>query len=728
MLTLRSSKKDEDMASYSKGYEAEFTSSDDISSDDSDISYDDEITWQQEAMRSGELFHLCEKENPKTNKERIRKTVFIKVQSSGSYGKKLSNDLLANMLGIISLKKRPNSTKVSEKIFVDALVPGGAAYKTGLVKLGDILLNVGDTNVTLSQIDDILSQIKQTSHLKLTFSSNLDDVPLIFDPDLKLNPISSRPISEVKLISPSDEPNPLPHLNFPHALFYLKINITSDDSEDTDIIYHYPPISTSLTNIRGIFLTLSDITKENFNNHPMTSSLCIDDVIIHCIYHRQGDELLVTCFPAPLFTLPQSRQTHDDVIKLMTSMYGSLKSAFDNRNLLRNNHLLHYIFLLHASPTKSQGALLKHQYLPWRFPGVQMIKLPAEADCLARSALTEFESNDLVDGFDPQACYKRRFVVLSSCLFYNGYLTTNHMSQSDLDHITRFCFNHGLLSCGPQIDLLVMWREVFRTTSSVQRIKPVFRTTMGRTFWLVVGCGDGLLCSVVQMNKSVYPRDHTPRPPPTLVTAAQAPLLQLAASPRFIEAVRELMTSSSQPPVTCVDRFMVHSSTGPQTKTFRFSLSLKDETKKIFRERSFSSQGSTSEDPIPETSSLYRYLTVGDDKNRLFCFIDYRNGTFSAPILHDLKITDSFLQRKLLKNFQKISLLIHQHLSSSEGCDEEGFRLKMFNSSAGDELPDSFVEVWICGRLVGPGRELFVCFSDSTDQNFIEMTFRILTH
>ena len=776
----------------------QFSDSDGVNDDDlSDNSGNsDQEGWQEEAMRSGELFHY--RENPQSHEHKAVRNEHMKVisvQVDAQQGAAQGQDLLANLLGIISIKSRArpnNSPGRGDHIHVDALVPGGAAYKCGYVALGDVLVSVDDLPVVASNINQTLAL--QTSskqrrggagaahRLKLAFRSRIDDrvPPLLSGEHYDVTgQQGGQAISEVRMSSPGEEIT-LPGLLKPHGVFYLDLNMSSEASgaggdDARDVLYRFPGDETRLVAARGILITVNDLVRENFRDRVAVSTMRVGGETTHCAYRRERDDgLLVVAAPGDLYTRTECYELMLDACELCTVMFGSLHEAFHSgQHRLRLDHLFQYMFVLNSLPPSVGGH-------PWQHRGVHKVSLPADLDMQLNGSLAEFESNDMLtalDGFNPSGRFRRRFTVVTSALFYGGLLVANHMSDDDIGKVRLFCFNHGLLTSQKhQIGLLVIWREVHSAAGSTPARRPLGKKApfkcgaTRRRFWLIVGLNNAILCSTVEMNRGVFPADHVPRPDPVLVNTAHAILMQLEAT--LNDVTRSM--ASEQAPLAGADAFvsppqnqLLSVMTSPFKFPFTSQLSVTSQksgggddvtsskamtssgtifrrsssqnsqhagdTKRgrsLFRESSHGSADSfvTSSN---DAEAGYRYMTFADDVNRLLCYVTSDAGSlqFEAPTSGELADTTGVLHEKIISNFRRCARVLRHRLGGGGVTSSHKCVEEGMSFRLKVDAKKS-VDWWVVGRLVGGSREMFVCYHQDSvlEENVVEIAFRLLAH
>ena len=756
-------------------------SDEEYSSSEMSDSSDGEPGWEEEALKSGELFYVeqsqehellneqedqrqADKENSliynyakprfKLAQESLQtKTVLINVESATTYEINTKTTLLAAMLGIIMLDRSSmeadlHDEEVKHAVTVDALVPGGIALRCGQINLGDIMYSINDSPVNTSNIEAFLRRITRPTCLKLVLhtSQKLPRVSVLSPQEIE--PVSSQFEPQTNdyacistLLTPhASRQNRVYSLNELHGVFYLTLKVNSETAaEFDDVLYSFPSVEAAiapskLAQIRGLFLTLSDLMKQSLSTRVLSTTLSLGDETFHCAHFQVNTELLLLCFPGCDYSLPQVHLSLANAVRLLTIMYGSLQKAFQPENKQRLDHMFHYFLFLNAAKISNK---LKGNYAP-KIPGVLQLVLPDELQAQANSTLAELEASDFDDGSSASSYSRRLYSVLGTCLFYDGYMVANHLSKEDLSDVHLFCHNHNLLAIREKerIGLLVIWREVHRWTCKIGKTGNDFSASPGRYFLLIVGLKRSLLCTVLQLNGKLFPATHTPRPDTKFVDSAKAILINLESS-RFFASLSYHIVQPSILKIIPADQFLSsHSKSlfgsskpplGDTAQSGRFRLRISSPLKvkaatsdtdddklttpkkgtssdkpklshrvsrSLFREKTQTSQGSTENLVSPRTTKEIRpNVSVDNLKSQisglqivdsqvnitagsgcsLFCYMkfDTLKGALIMPTDAELSSFGDFHHREILANFRKYSLILHQRLKSSNGSGDD---------------------------------------------------------
>ncbi|XP_039274473.2 protein inturned-like [Styela clava] len=511
---------------------------------------------QQNRHRQHDSFRLHSDES-----DNEFKTVFVCVNSASSYGSGDSS-LLKQMLGIISLNSLNGGqyfakTSDDKSIIISALLPDGPAFRSEAIEIGDILLAINDVAVYRSNIEQVLRRIPQRMELKLTiqcekinlttpeFGLALDSNNLLSDSEPKCVPVS------VQHLKPSVTNDTDLQIGPHNAVFYLTLNVDSDTAKgEEDILYSFPTIDNSSTrklkSIRGIFTTLADVTTDAFRSEILSSTMFVNDELVHCAYCHHNLEVLIICVPASKCSLNDLHKTMSKMVRLFKIMFGTLSSGFQEKNHSRLNHLFYLLFTTNAWLSNSQDTISR-QFVD----GIRSLSLHDETIIEVDNALTEFEAADFDDGYHSRGLARRQFSILGSCLFYKGYLISNHLPNDHLNDVNIYCQSYCLLGklCVGQ---LLIWREIHPMHSGKTPNTGDYKEISGKYFYLIVGIRNSLLCILLESGGCTLSSDGKSGPPPLYVNHARAAILHLE-NIKIPQRIDEHLFSKSIPEISSAD-------------------------------------------------------------------------------------------------------------------------------------------------------------------------------
>ncbi|GIY09665.1 protein inturned [Caerostris extrusa] len=163
-------------------------------------------------------------------------------------------------------------------------------------------------------------------------------------------------------------------------------------------------------------------------------------------------------------------------------------------------------------------------------PSVHWLPLPIDLKTEIDDILSELESSDFgssSEGFDGN---QRIYSILGSCLFYKGYLLSNHLPKNDLLDIYLFLHYKHLLSLTKHqaVSEIIIWNEVFPS----QRQEPYypdsdFIEVQGRWFMLIVAMNHCILSVILEAGGCSLIAEGHPPPEPFYVEEVQNTLIIL---------------------------------------------------------------------------------------------------------------------------------------------------------------------------------------------------------
>lgn len=780
--------------------------------DDSDVS-EQEPGWEDEAMKAGELFYVhvdndannVSPSNALNNDSYVNLTPSVTYQEEDIYVYIISEDLstngnkLADTLGILSMPTSDPASSES-KIVVGAFLPGGVAICSGQVEIGDVICAIDDTPVDRINIDQVLKRIKPPTEMKLslkrraTFNS--------FYP-IKSTSHSAREETSgivtkctTKTISSNCDPSFM-NCREPHGIFFLNLDVTSErPKDDEDLLFAYPKpdssliaSSSKLLSVRGQFITLFDLIQETFSDRVLSSTMYFEEKPIHCVYFMEKTKLLLMCFPGVYFNLQHAHCNMESIVKLLLMMYGSLTNAFNPINQSRNFQLFSKVFSVDGtlSPLSNQKQADFNNIIS-AMPGISSLTLSNDVEQTIDMTLAEFESNDFVHGINLQNNTKKLYTVISSSLYYEGYLIKSHHNKKDLMNTHLFCHVHGLLNSTKKgnLGMMVVWREYFtsdaassktKSKSSSSQFKYEFRDLGARRFLLVIGLKNMLLCTVVQMCRHRFSTNNTPRPDPTIVNFAHASLLHLQGlisnKQSLFPGVSKIKTN---PPSLFATPLQSARTSTKQTASEQtgISKSLKlpyspmnlrkevigsDKNKNspakslplkspgmtspkvirsLFRDKSAGSTslgsdsaGSPKTEPRGSHSTMNQVeitksktITSGNS-NVLFSYLTL-NKKDSVIVTPAGNELTTPLDHSVISNFTKCIAVLHQRLVSPTD-NSDCYEEGMLFESKNQSKSNTGVQYWVVGRLLKslPCKEFYVCIHESIPQNIVELAFKM---
>ncbi|XP_077598564.1 protein inturned isoform X2 [Stigmatopora nigra] len=533
----------------------------------------------------------------------------------------------------------------------------------------------------------------------------------------------------------------------PHGLMYLSLKMDAPEQKEDvhfeeEILYLYPSSEASarLKGARGIFLTLCDMLENVTGGHIVSSTLLLDEHLVHVGYWKDGDALLVVGLPAERAfcsaeNKPQLDQFFSLFFKQLVRPAGPPESA----------------------PTAPPRDVSGRVFLDG-LPAVLCFPLPAQVKTELDSVLTDFEASDFGEMSEYFFGLRRFYTILGSCLFYKSYLVVNHLPKDDMLDVCRYVRDYCLLPAESQrrTGHLVIWRELFP-----------LRAGPGRHFLLVVGLNFWLQCVLLEVGSHPSSSSACPGPDCVYVDQIKATLQRLET---LEEAVEEHLSSCASPRLSCADWFLqdgpvsggsifkdksrdhggeAAGDVGPASPA-RISGGLRD---------SPDSSGGIFKVPWRKQSNRFHLGSLmktlsrkdgGDISNSItsvgntlfhYVLVEKVQGIFIAPPPTEEAQLGGTLHRSLIRNFYHCCLSIRaafqenpQNEQAAKMCQGLGplrehgvlFQYSPENWTDQKKAPPTLT-YWVVGRLLlePVPQEFFVCFHESVPEIPVEMAFRL---
>ncbi|XP_077357689.1 protein inturned isoform X2 [Festucalex cinctus] len=434
--------------------------------------------------------------------------------------------LLETLLGVVHRPRRLDGAVVGQggRLTVDRLTPGGLASKCGRIVIGDVLVAVDDVDVNTENIEQVLACIVGLTKVRLTVATSTSAAGLARAvkaciPVVPLGKDASEPQMSVSHV--------------PHALMYLSLKMDAESPQDKEeILYQYPvsEAAARLKAARGIFLTLCDMLDSVTGGHVVSSTLMLDEHLVHVGYWKEDDALLVLGLPAERVPLLCLQSVVGDAVRTLRVMYGSLGRAFGRtEHLPQLDRFFGLLFLRLIQPSDSPSAPppdISGSVFLDGLPAVQWLTLPVQVKTDVDSLLTDFEASDFGEQSEDFFGMRRLYGIRGSCLFYKSCLIANHLPKEDLLDVCLYMQHDDLLPVASRqrVGRLIIWREIFP-----QRPLP------GRHFLLIVGLRCWMQCVLLEAGGHTAHCDAPPGPDCVYVDQATATLLRLEGLKGVIE-------------------------------------------------------------------------------------------------------------------------------------------------------------------------------------------------
>ncbi|XP_075551760.1 inturned planar cell polarity protein [Dermacentor variabilis] len=450
--------------------------------------------------------------------------VFIDVDPARhNYGRRAT--ICEALFGIIpgSLPSRLATAEMlgeCSPVMVQGLLPDGEAIKTGAIKIGDVLRSVDGSSVNEKNIDSILRGISKAQKVKLQFVrpeentlAGCDKYTCPQSIDTQSSLIKQLTGDSAMVQQVKQQLHQIPHA-FLYQGFCSDMHQQSEPAHRTEHFYRFPDHDHTLSNLRGMFVTLSCVLGDVTATKPQGSSLTVDGHLVHVAYFHKENGIAVLCLPAAHATPEEVHIFLLDIVKLLKLEYRSLSQAFSTveAHSCIDLFLLHFFREMLLDPGQEGNKLRFIRSLPH----VHWLHLPMEAQAHVDTVLSELESADVSEAFDRSS---RCFTFLGSCAFYKGFLLGNHLPRDYLESVFLYCRHYQLLTLTKEesVGQVVVWKEIY--------LQDDFATV--RHFVLIVGLKHSLILSLLEVGGCASVSEENPAPDAFYIDRVQNSLLQL---------------------------------------------------------------------------------------------------------------------------------------------------------------------------------------------------------
>ena len=426
-------------------------------------------------------------------------------------------------------------------IIAGFLTDGPAIKQHDKLKIGDWLRSIDGQQVTLDNLGSVLSRYGSSCKVKLTVQRTAVVPALLEEDDQLVTPPSVMKIVTGQGPSPADVQSILRSLPY-MALYVTRRGITETSPELADVLYQFPSQQSKLLQVRGMFLTLCHALPEITGSKPITSSLIIEDQLVHVGYAEEREDLFIMALPARKCSAKEVSQVVRDVVRVLRLQYKTLAKAFTQKNAGNINEFFSIQFLdilvniqklnAHKKPLLDVSKVLWSN--PARFdqnlPAAHWLHLPEDVKFQIDDALSQFEAADFQEFSEDFYDLPREFNILGSCLFHKGFLLASHLARDDMVDVMLWCRHQQVLALtrSHPVHQLVSWTELFPTRQSLNYNSPGGPEEADtRHFLLVVGLGSQVLGVLLETGGCAATHSAVVKPDPFYVDQAMNTLEHL---------------------------------------------------------------------------------------------------------------------------------------------------------------------------------------------------------
>ena len=424
----------------------------------------------------------------------------------------LSVSLLEQSLGIIpGHNEQPSEDApfTANRVIIAGFLTDGPAIKhVDKLKVGDWIRSIDGHQVTLDNVHSVLSRYSSSCKVKITVQRSSVLPALVEDDEQMITPPSVIKIVTGQGPSPADVQSMLKKLPY-IALYITRRGITESSPELADVLYQFPSQHQSkLLQVRGMFLTLCHALPEITGSRPITSSIIVEEQLVHVGYAEEREDLFILALPATKCSAKEVSQVVRDVVRVLRLQYKTLSRAFSPKHAGDLNDFFSIQFLdllVNIQSVTSSRPLLDMSRVLTRhsakfdqcLPAAHWLHLPDDVKYQIDDALSQLEAGDFQDYSDEFYDLPREFNILGSCLFHKGFLLASHLPRDDMVDILLWCQYHQVLPLTKQhpVHQLVNWCQVFPTKQSNIAADTSSESVESdkRVFLLVVGVGHQVL-------------------------------------------------------------------------------------------------------------------------------------------------------------------------------------------------------------------------------------------
>lgn len=295
------------------------------------------------------------------------------------------------------------------------------------------------------------------------------------------------------------------------AVLFLNVgDIESSESGISDTLYHFPQSTDKnvVNLIKGALITLYHLLPKLVSEKPESSTIFIKEELVHVLYIGEGKGLMILACPENKSSLFELKQLGLSIRHCLNFKYRSLHDNPVNHTNLNQFFGKIFIKLLKISKNvldieKYENDIIGNEIQvqfedTFIFPCLLVISHNLEMKI--HEKLNEIEANDFGDLSEDHYGGQRLFTILGTCLYFKGNLIATHLSRDDLLDVHSFLRLNDILDLTVTsiIESLVIWQQVYPSSSYNSHDHSRFVESNRRCFLLVVGKDQGLLVTLLE--------------------------------------------------------------------------------------------------------------------------------------------------------------------------------------------------------------------------------------
>lgn len=387
------------------------------------------------------------------------------------------------------------------RFLIHRINEGSIFLKEPLVKVGDLLKSIDDELITIKNIHTVLRRIQSQKSVKLVLQE--------FYPDTSNIGANSEEIKLTNFLELLEKKNKLFNIGESDKelvfslIFINKNESSSDDSDDFETVFCYPPVASNfLFKLKGSFLTLDSITESAFGTRPIITSIKLNGSTYHLSYSlRSADnEFLFLGFNSKYVnSIFAVKYIVQNLIKFLDFVFPNFRRA---ENADQINGICHMIEI--QLRKESENGMVNFEKL---LGEPHLIPLPKEIQLRINDCLSELEAMDYRNWNEDLIELFGKFNVIGTSLFYKNSMICSHFNVVDTLNVELYLKNYclKLLYNNCALKDMVIWQRVY--PKDYQSFNIENDSEINKVFLVIVAHGNLLMCVILEENGYNAPID-----------------------------------------------------------------------------------------------------------------------------------------------------------------------------------------------------------------------------
>lgn len=454
-----------------------------------------------------------------------------------------------------------------EQVFDTGLIlsPDGARFlinrinessiflKEPLVKVGDLLKSIDDELINTQNIHTVLKRVQSQKSVKLVLQEFYPDVGVgVTSEEIKLTNFLEMLDLKSKIFKIQGEPEELVF----SLIFINKNESSSDDSDDFETVFCYPPVESNfLFKLKGSFLTLDSISETAFGTTPIITSIKLNETIYHLSYSlRSADnEFLFLGFNSKyLPTMFGVKYMVENLIKFLDFVFPNFRRAENADQIIGICQMIEI-----QLRKESENGMVNFEKL---LGEPHLIPLPKEIQLRINDCLSELEAMDYRNWNEDLIELFGKFNVIGTSLFYKNSMICSHFNILDTLNVELYLKNYcmKLLYNNCAVKEMVIWQRIF--PKDYQSFNIQNDAEINKVFLVIVAHGNLLMCVILEENGNNAPID--PDASEDELKESENYLIY------FVEEIEDILDHLKIVGIENLTRIWINSQKRPQCKNF----------------------------------------------------------------------------------------------------------------------------------------------------------------